>query len=150
MHAFRALVDLDDMYRLHLAGNFQCLRYKLYFDQMIRELNLENNLIVCGWIDDISTWLEDKQYIVCTSVFEGHPVSIMEAMACGLKPLIHNYVGARYSYPDTYLWNTIPEFIEMVTENEYNSLKYRKFIEENYSLDGQLNQIQNIIVSTSE
>jgi len=69
----------------------------------------------------------------------------MEAMACGLKPLIHNYVGARESYPDTYIWNTIPEFVDMVTGGEYAPLKYRKFIEANYSLEVQLEKIENIV-----
>lgn len=145
LHAFRELVQTDNRYRLFIAGDFQDARYKLYFDQMIQEMDLEKNIQMDGWIENIGAWLEDKQYIVCSSVLEGHPVSLMEAMACGLKPVIHNYVGARGSYPAKYLWNTIPEFVQKVTEDDYNSTEYREFIERNYSLDSQLKKIEDIL-----
>lgn len=145
LHAFRELVQTDNRYRLFIAGDFQDARYKLYFDQMIREMGLEGNIQMDGWINDVGAWLADKQYIVCSSVLEGHPVSLMEAMACGLKPVIHNYVGARGSYPAKYLWNTIPEFVQKVTEDDYNSTEYREFIEQNYSLDSQLKKIEDIL-----
>ncbi|ODS32181.1 MAG: GDP-mannose:cellobiosyl-diphosphopolyprenol alpha-mannosyltransferase [Candidatus Scalindua rubra] len=144
LHAFLELYRINNKYRLFLIGDFQEVRYKLYFNQMIREMGLERNIQIEDWTDDIGNWLNDKQYIICTSVLEGHPVGIMEAMACGLKPLIHNYVGARKSYPDKYIWNTIPEFINMVTDDNYDSTEYRKFIETNYSLDMQLKKIDKI------
>ncbi|MDR4505570.1 MAG: glycosyltransferase [Candidatus Scalindua sp.] len=145
LHAFRELAQTDGEYRLCIAGEFQEIRYRLYFNQMIEEMGLEEKVRFDGWVEDVNTWFEDKDYIVCTSVLEGHPVGVMEAMACGLKPLIHNYVGARGSYPDQYIWNTIPEFIEMVTDGNYDSLEYRKFIETNYSLEMQLEKVDRII-----
>ena len=110
-------------------------------------MGLEENIHLDGWIENqnINAWLDDKQYIVCTSIHEGHPVSIMEAMACGLKPLIHNYVGARESYPDKYLWNTIPDFVEMATEKNYDSVEYRNFIQTNYSLNKQTESIDRVV-----
>lgn len=145
LHAFRELVELDNRYRLFIAGSFQDRRYNLYFSQMINEMGLGENIRINGWVDDISTWLEDKQYIICSSVLEGHPVGLMEAMACGLKPIIHNYVGARCSYPDKYLWNSIPDFTRMVTNSDYDSEEYRSFIEHNYSLNNQLNKIESML-----
>ena len=150
LHAFRELVQVDNRYHLFIAGDFQDARYKLYFNQMIREMDLASNIQLDGRVNDVPSWLEDKQYIVCTSVLEGHPVGLMEAMACGLKPIIHNYVGARGSYPDKYLWNTIPEFVAMVTEDDYNSQGYRSFIEDKYSLNSQLNNIEGIIESITK
>jgi len=147
LHAFRELVKLDSEYRLFIAGAFQDTRYQLYFAQMIQEMDLENNIQMDGWIENINPWLEDKQYIVCTSILEGHPVGIMEAMARGLKPLIHNFVGAKGIYPDKYLWNAIPDFVRMATENDYDPAEYKKFIETNYSLEKQLGSIDKIIQS---
>jgi glycosyltransferase involved in cell wall biosynthesis len=145
LHAFRELVQIDDRYTLHVAGRFQDPRYGLYFSQMIKEMKLEANIHVDGWVDDIQNWLDGKQYVVCSSVLEGHPVGIMEAMACGLKPVIHNFVGARQIYPDRFLWNTIPEFIQQVTSNDYESGAYRDFIKNNYSLRIQLEKIDSLI-----
>ncbi len=150
LHAFRELIQTDSRYRLFIAGKFQDVRYKLYFEQMTEEMGLAPHIQFDGWIEDPAEWLKDKHYIVCTSVLEGNPIGIMEAMATGMKPIIHHYVGAKDTYPENYIWNTIPEFIEKVTEKEYNPRIYRKFIEENYSLDRQLDRIQHIITSTGK
>jgi glycosyltransferase involved in cell wall biosynthesis len=145
LHAFRELVQKDNEYRLFMAGSVQDGRYSLYFSQMMKEMDLENNIQFDGWIKDINSWLEDKHYIVCASVLEGHPVGIMEAMARGLKPLIHNFVGARGIYPAKYVWSTISDFVQMATEDNYDSAEYRDFIEKNYSLDKQTESIDTII-----
>jgi glycosyltransferase involved in cell wall biosynthesis len=145
LHAFRELAQADNAYRLFIGGNFQDARYKLYFGQMIKEMGLQKNIQVDGWIEDVGTWLEDKHYIVCSSVLEGHPVGLMEAMACGLKPVIHNFVGAKGVYPTKYLWNIIPEFVQKVTHENYDSSEYRRFVQTNYSLDIQLNRIDSIL-----
>ena len=145
LHAFRELVQKDNEYRLFIAGNFQDARYELYFNQMIKEMNLANNIQLDGWVNDICDWLEDKQYIVCTSVLEGHPVGLMEAMARGLKPVIHNFVEAKGIYPEQYLWNTIPEFVNSVTGSDYDSREYRLFIKNHYSLQKQLKTIARIL-----
>jgi glycosyltransferase involved in cell wall biosynthesis/ubiquinone/menaquinone biosynthesis C-methylase UbiE len=144
LHALRALVDVDNRYRLFVGGNFQDGRYALYFEQMAQEMKLERNIQLDGYIQDIQAWLDDKQYIVCTSVLEGHPVGIMEAMACGLKPAIHNFVGARSLYPPEYIWNTIPEFVALITQEKVDSQSYRNFITQNFSLENQLTQLQKL------
>ncbi|KHE91512.1 MAG: glycosyltransferase [Candidatus Scalindua rubra] len=145
LHAFRELVQKDNEYRLFMAGDFQEPRYRYYYSQMIQELGLEDNFIYDGKIKDVAGWLEDKQYIVCSSLLEGHPVGLTEAMARGLKPLIHNFVGARGIYPEKYIWNTIPEFVSMATEENYDPAEYRTFIETNYSLEKQTESIDTII-----
>ena len=145
LHAFDELVRRDSRYKLSIGGRVQDERYNLYFAQMIEELGLEKNVRLDGWVDDISDWLDDKQYIVSSSLLEGHPVGLMEGMARGLKPLIHNFVGARGIYEDRFIWNTIDEFVEMATSDEYNSADYRNFIEQNFSLARQTDMIKTIL-----
>jgi len=147
LHAFRELAQINDKYHLFVAGVFQDARYDLYFRQMIQEMGLEKNFHFDGWVEDINGWLDDKQYAVCTSVLEGHPVGLMEAMARGLKPVIHNFVGARGLYPEKYIWNTIPEFVQKITESSYDSSTYRHFIAEHYSLGLQLKKLKKIFGS---
>jgi len=144
LHAFHALVSHDKRYRLHIAGEFQDLRYKLYFEQMIETLGLGDNILFSGWVDDVSAWLEDKQYIVSSSVLEGHPVGVMEAMARGIRPLIHHFVGAERLYPTEFIWNTIDDFVALVMDDEYQSLKYRQFIDD-YSMDVQHDHIGALV-----
>jgi len=145
LHAFRELVQGDHKSRLFIGGNFQDARYELYFGQMVKEMGLARNIQFDGWIDDVAHWLKDKHYIVCTSVLEGHPIGLMEAMASGIKPVIHNFVGARDIFPEKYLWNTIPEFCHIINSEDYSSIEYKNYIEKHYSLSRQLNSIENVI-----
>ncbi len=146
LHAFQALVESDPEYKLYIAGKFQEERYELYFKQFLEETRIEDNVIFNGWIDDIPKWLEDKKYIVSSSLLESQGMGILEAMATGCKPLIHNFVGASNVYPREYLWNTIEDFGDMFGE-WYDPPKYRTFVEERYSLISEIDKIEAILKS---
>lgn len=139
------LVKLDRNYKLHIAGDFQDPRYKVYFEHAIKEMGLQNNMILHGWVSNIDQFLEEKNYVISTSIHEGHPYNVMEAMARGIKTLILNYRGAREQWPSELLYNTLDEAIGMVTNGGYDSENYRKFIETNYALEKQLNAIYEIL-----
>jgi glycosyltransferase involved in cell wall biosynthesis len=145
LHAFKAIYDKDHRYMFYIAGQFQDTRYSLYLKQMVQEFGLENNLFFEGWQNDLDKWLEDKDYILCSSLLESQNMSVMQAMAKGIKPVVHNFVGAKGIYPEKYVWNTIDEAVGMVTEQNYNSEDYREFIEEQYSLKNQMNKINDMI-----
>jgi glycosyltransferase involved in cell wall biosynthesis len=138
-----ALKKEDNRYRLFVGGEFQDQRDILYFRQMIKELNLENNLVYQGWIENVNEWLEDKQYIVSTSLLEGQHLSVMEGMCKGIKPIIHNFVGAKQVYDKKYVWNTINEAVAMIKDESYDSEEYRKYIVDNYSNEKQLMKIKS-------
>lgn len=147
LHTFKALYEKDNRYRFFIAGTFQDERDILYFNQMIKEMNLENNIRYDGWQDDLDNWLEDKNYILCTSVLESQNVSVMQAMAKGIKPVIHNFVGAKSVYNQDYLWNTMDEAVQMISSKTYNSHEYRNFVEEKYSFSKQVLKIKEVIHS---
>ena len=67
------------------------------------------------------------------------------AMACGLKPLIHNFVGAKELYPEKYCFNSIREFGAMVLSADYRSAEYRNYILDNYSRDKQWQEIESLL-----
>ncbi|AQS07573.1 MULTISPECIES: glycosyltransferase [Clostridium] len=150
LHTFKAIYDEDNRYKLYIAGVFQDNRDVLYYNQMVRELGLENNVIYEGWQNDLDKWLEDKNAILCTSVLESQNISVMQTMCKGIKPIIHNFVGARVIYPYQYVWNTITEAVEMISDKNYTSKVYRAFIKERYSLNDQLIKIKDLLISLSE
>ncbi|QTL97692.1 glycosyltransferase [Iocasia frigidifontis] len=145
LHTFKALYNMDSKYKLYIAGKFQDNRDVLYFQQMIKEFGLEKNLFFDGWQGDIDKWLEDKNCILCTSVLESQNMSVMQAMSKGIKPIIHNFVGAKSIYEEKYIWNTIDEAVEMIMSEEYNSKEYRRFIQNKYSIEVQLNKIKTLL-----
>lgn len=146
MHAFKKIFDTDNRYKLHIAGTFDEERYRLYFNQMIKEFGLEKNIIFYGWQKDINKWLEDKNYLICTSVLESQGLGIMEAMSKGIRPLIHNFVGAKEVYPEKYVWSSLDDIVNMLSDEEYSSIEYRNFIEKNYSLSDTNNKIISEII----
>ena len=145
LHAFQAIHKMDSRYKLFIAGTFQEPRYSLYYKQMIKELGLQDHVLFEGWQTDINKWLEDKQYILSSSVLESQHLSVMEAMAKGIKPLVHNFVGAKTIYPAENIWSSIDELVKMIAQEEYNSMTYRKFIEDNFAFTDQLTKIIDLI-----
>jgi len=138
------LKNIDSRYQLHIAGSYQDPTFEYYFTNFIPETGLEENVKLYGWVNDINSFLEDKNYLLSTSIHEGHPYNIMEAMARGIKPIIHNYHGAKEQWPEELVYNFIYEIPNMLT-GEYKSLFYREFVENNYSLESQVAKIQKML-----
>jgi glycosyltransferase involved in cell wall biosynthesis len=145
--AFASLSRRHPGYHLFIGGDVQDLRYLYYFQQLAQELGISGQIHMEGHIADVPKWFEDKNFIICSSVLESQYLAIMEAMACGIRPLIHNFVGARSIYPKDLLWNTIDDFISLVTEGEYDSRRYRSFVEAHYSTQIQEKRLQDLFRS---
>ena len=146
LHTFKAIYDHDNRYTLHIAGTFQDQRDILYYNQMMKEMNLSQCVFHDGWQENVDQWLEDKHYIISSSILESQSLSIMEGMAKGIKPLIHNFVGAKEIYDSEYIWNTIPECISMLDRKDYRSHEYRGFIHNRYALEKQLAETTHCII----
>ncbi|ENH98399.1 group 1 glycosyltransferase [Gracilibacillus halophilus YIM-C55.5] len=149
LQAFKTIYDLDNRYTLHIAGEFQQIRYVLYYQQMINEMGLENNVYFEGWQEDIDDWLDDKNYILTSSVLESQHMSVMEAMSKGIKPLVHNFVAAKEIYDNEYIWTNVNDIIELL-RTEYESHNYYNFVKMNYSLETQLESINNLVFQLLE
>ncbi|MBW9158427.1 glycosyltransferase [Clostridium tagluense] len=147
LHAFKSIYDRNNQYKLFIAGKFQDHRDVLYFNQMIKEFGLEENAIYEGWQDNLDKWLEDKNYILCTSILESQNMSVMQAMVKGIKPIIHNFVGARNIYPKSLVWNTINEAAHMITDNEYNSKEYCSFVLNGFELHHQIEKLKSVFTN---
>ncbi len=139
----KKLVDIDERYRIYWGGKMQDDRIWDYLNYILREMKLEDHFTFEGWVDDTDEWLEDKDIFLSTSIHEGYGVAIMEAMVKGIKPVIHNFYVASEFYPREYIFDTVDEAVEMITSEDYDSSKYRKFVE-TYSLDEQVRKIKEL------
>jgi len=144
LQCMQKLHFIDPEYRLHFAGNFTDRVLEQYLRHMVDKLGLRDVVFFDGWQEDVNYWLGDKHYIVSTSFCEGHPVGILEAMACGLKPVIHNFLGAEEMFPSEFLFNISEEFCEQILSDAYEPREYRRFVEDKYSLERQLGKISEI------
>jgi len=146
LQILKKLVDIDKRYKLHVAGSFQDSRYKIYLEYMINEMGLQDNIKFYGWIDDMEKFWEYKNYLLHTSIHESFGYGIFEAMARGIKPIIHNFRGAKELYPKNVIFNTIDEAVNKIINEDYNSNEYRDWIiAKGWTLKNQLKQIKEII-----
>ena len=131
-------------YRLFFGGIFQNRTLEQYLKHMVDALELRDVVFFDGWQEDVRSWLEDKHYIVSTSIIESQGMGLLEAMACGLRPVIHNFPGAEEIFPSEFLFNISEEFCEQILSDTYEPKGYRRFVEENYPLQKQLSEINSI------
>ena len=146
LQCMQKLHYMDPQYKLFFAGVFQEQRLEQYIRHMIKELGLRDVVFFDGWQDDVGSWLEDKHYIVSASIAEGHPLGLLEGMACGLKPVIHRFPGADQIFPSEHLFNISEQFCQQVCDDRYEPEQYRRFVEERYSLKRQLNSIDKLFL----
>ncbi|MCP4703486.1 MAG: glycosyltransferase [candidate division Zixibacteria bacterium] len=140
-------VKIDSEYCFHIAGKFQGERFEHYTKHLISQMNLEKNIVYHGWVKDIPAFLSDKSYIISTSPWEGCPNNIIEAMACGVKPLIHNWRGASDIFPEEFVFNTVDEFISILKSPDYDSLSYHNYVLEHFNAELQLPKIEKFMLS---
>jgi len=79
----------------------------------------------------VRAFLANQKYILCSSLVEGHPMNILEAMATGCKPLIHRYPGVEHQFPENYIWNNFKD-LKRLYQEESTPEKYREFVLINY------------------
>ncbi|MBM4017735.1 MAG: glycosyltransferase [Planctomycetes bacterium] len=147
VQAFARLHAADPQYRLFFAGSFQDDGIlQAYLDDLIRELGLQAAVRFDGWQDDVAAWLEDKHYLVTGSIVEGCPVGVLEAMARGIRPVVHAFPGCSALFPPEYLWRTVDEFCERILAGEYRPAEYREFVAARFSLEDQLARIRDLFL----
>ena len=78
-------------YELTLVGDGED---RLYLEQLASEMGIDDRLIFTGFAgqDEVRKYLLESDIFVLPSFAEGVPVSLMEAMSCGI-PVISTYVG---------------------------------------------------------
>jgi tetratricopeptide (TPR) repeat protein len=145
LQCMQKLHYIDPEYRLFFAGQFQDESLEQYMRHMVEALDLRDAVFFDGRQDNVCSWLEDKHYIVSTSIIESQGMGLLEAMACGLKPVIHNFPGAGEIFPSEFLFNIAEEFCEQIRSEPYEPKRYRRFVEEHYPLKNQLAKVNRIL-----
>ncbi|HUW17763.1 MAG TPA: glycosyltransferase [Sedimentisphaerales bacterium] len=144
LQCMQKLHYIDPEYKLFFAGVFQDPMLEQYVRHTVQALGLTDVVFFEGWQEDINSWLHDKHYIVSSSIGESQGMGLLEGMACGLKPVVHNFPGASQIFPSEFLFNISEQFCEQIRRGPYEPQKYRRFVEENYPLKNQLSKINDI------
>ena len=127
-------------YEFHLAGKYQendiadWMTYKK-----------PDNVFIHPWQYDeaMNKFYQDKTYILNTSLRESQAMTIMEGMACGLKPLVADWIGAKEIYNGS-VYQNMQDFKKLL-EGDYEPEKYRDFVKQNYDFENTYKEIEKLI-----
>lgn len=145
LQCMQKLHYLDPGYRLSFAGTFESPLLEQYVRHMIRTLHLTDVVSFESQPGDWNAWLSDKHYIVAGGMGENQVEALLLGMACGLKPVVHNFPGAEKLLPPAYLFNIAEQFCEQVLSRDYQPAQYRRLVEERYPLTQQLQAVEGIL-----
>ena len=142
-----ALQRMNARYKIHWLGQRSDSNWEYaYFDDFVEhhKLNIEfTNILNDGrTVDD---FLEGKNYLLHGSIKEGFSYATAEAMAKGIKPVIHRFFGADAIWGDM-TWDTIDEAVKMIVGGTYDSQSYRQYlIDHRLTLDAMMSSFNEII-----
>jgi glycosyltransferase involved in cell wall biosynthesis len=145
LQCMQKLHYIDPGYRLFFAGDFERPMLEQYTRHMVQTLGLTDVVSFEPYPGNLNTWLSDKHLIVSSGIGQGQTESLLAGMACGLKPVVHNFVGAERLFPANYLFNIAEEFCQRTLDEEYDPAAYRRFVEERYPIVEQLRQVGSVL-----
>lgn len=148
------LKKIDPRYKIHWLGRWSDSQWEQkYLLEFIDHHDL--NFEFTEWIegdDAVDIFLEDKNYLLHASHKEAFSYAAAEAMAKGIKPVLHRFYGADDLWPGM-TWDSIDEAIVALDADPdptkgqaYDSKKYRQYlIDHGYTLPQMMAKIDKII-----
>jgi len=145
LQCMQKLHYIDPQYRLFFSGVFESPSLEQYIRYMVQTLDLSGVVFFEPHPGDLNAWLSDKHFVVAGGIGESQVEALLAGMACGLKPVIHNFPGAEKLFPARYLFNIAEQFCEQVRSQHYEPESYRRFVQERYPLQEQLKKVNGIL-----
>lgn len=126
-------------YWFYVAGKFVEDDVARYFNE-----NKPRNIIIEPFSYDLNKFFENKSFIINTSLREGNPITVAEAMSCGLRPIVNNFIGAKDLYKPEWVYKNIRDIGRML-EGENNPQEYRDYVTDKWNLDETILRINEIL-----
>lgn len=141
------LKQIDERYKITWLGRRSDYQWEhAYRDDFVEHNNL--NIEFINYLDGedaIDVFLEDKNYLLSGSHKEAFGYNIAEAMAKGIRPIVHRFYGADDLWPEI-TWSSIDEAIDVIIDGTYDSASYRQYlVNHGYTLDNMMQEFNKII-----
>lgn len=132
-------------YQLHIVGGMSDPEIEYYLENFIRK-TIGFNIHYHGVIEnnELSEFMKDMNYILCSSVFESFGMGILEAMCCGLKPVVFDFPGAENMFPKRWRWIDYEQLETIITGN-YDPFIYNNFVYGRHSIENNINLYKDLI-----
>ncbi len=86
------ILKLNKNFKFAIAGDGQ---QRSELELLIKKFGISDSVFLLGWRRDISNILNSSDIFVMTSLWEGLPISTIEAMSCGLAPVVNAVDGQK-------------------------------------------------------
>lgn len=131
------LARLDPKWKLYIKGiRTRNTSEYLAFSGVVNSRGLSNRVSVDVAFSDPVGWFHDMDIIVSNSAYEGCHMTIMEGMATGCYPIIHNWQGSKTLYPNSCIASNDLEAAKLIkrwgnlciTDKRNTSLRMREHV----------------------
>jgi len=146
LQCMQKLHYLDADYRLYFAAEFEDKSVEQYVKYMVEALGLSSVVFFDGKPKNMNAWFRDKHYVVATGIGQGGLLGVLEGMACGLKPVVHNFPGADEILPAEFLFNLAEDFCRQILSERYEPASYRGIAERKHSRKARMKEINEVLV----
>ena len=139
IQTFYDLLLRDDEWELYIKGAKQAnwlgvmqTRYYNNVVELIEALGIQDRVHFSENVskEKWAKWLQDKDIFISNSIEEGFHVSLAEAMASGVYPVINCWQGATDYYPAEFICKTQTEMIERIFTWPMVSLEEKRRLSE--------------------
>ena len=128
-------------YTFNLRVDFQDPFWEEAFKYELRNCK---NVVYHGWYEDLSDFWNQMSGVLSTSIIESFSYNIAEAMACGCKPYIYDWEGARDIWDKKYIFEDKPVLNGGSDRDEMKA--NRKYIEDHYPLEKSLKEMEEVLM----
>lgn len=140
------LKQIDPKYHIYYLGKDQQYHWhRFYMEEFIKDNDL--NITFVDWVDNLDEWLEDKNYLLHSSIKEAFSAATAEAAAKGIRPVLHAFGGYKPLWGDSgWIWQGIDEAVDMITDGGYDSQSYMDYLyKKEYTTDQMMTKIMDVI-----
>ncbi len=117
---FQSIRALDKTAKLVLVGD-EKLKNKIY--EKVRNLSLTENTLFLGQRADVANIMQMMDVFVFPSLYEGFPVSLVEAQTSGLKCVVSDTITKDVDIYDDVDFMSLKESPKLPTKSKYINLK---------------------------
>jgi glycosyltransferase involved in cell wall biosynthesis len=126
-------------------------------EREIEELRLTGRAFLPGYQKDAPRWLQASDLFVMPSLFEGFPISHIEAMGCGLPSIISEYVPSKEAAGEAALVLPLDEAVFadaikrlLTEENLYHTMRLAALAKaQEFNIDAYLERLLTVYSSLS-
>lgn len=122
---------------------------KKTIEEQVKKANLNDDVIFTGNVDNVNEWMQAIDFLLMPSLFEGVPVTLIEAQAAGLKCFVSDRVSKEVDITGSIkfisLDDDINEWINIANEktNYQRNLNICKLSEMGYDVESNIKVIES-------